>query len=164
MAFEMNLNPVKHITVGYTGKPGHRTFYIQMEYRDEIISLLCEKQQVQSLAIGVERFVRSLHLRFPELAPISADYSEEEMALREPAEPMFRVGDIGLGYDEDGDHLVIVISELSIDEETGEPDDDGSIIRVWASRKQMMALSRHGSAIVKQGRPLFYDRRNGYKN
>lgn len=161
MAYEIELNPVDHLTVGYVGAAGDRTFYIQAFKGAQVVTLLCEKQQVQSLAINAERFIKSIQRRFPQLPAANDLYHESDMALREPLEPLFRAGEIGLGYDEDADLLVLLIQELQADEETGEVQ-PGSIVRFWLTRSQLLAVSRYGSIIVKQGRPAFQERRNGH--
>ena len=40
------------------------------------------------------------------------------MELQEPLEPLFRVGQMGVGYDEDGDLVVLFAQEITND---GEP-------------------------------------------
>lgn len=163
MSDEMELNPIDRLTAGYVGEPGARTFYIQIDYENRLISLLCEKQQVQSLSIGVERFIKSLHQKYPALPETIGHYDNEEMALREPIDPLFRVGDIGLGYDDASDQLVLAISEVRTDEESGEIQ-SGQVIRAWATREQLMAFSKYSAIVVKQGRPMFHERRNGHSH
>ena len=68
-------------------------------------------------------------------------------------EPMFRVAQMGLGYDEDRDMVVLVAQELIVLQEGQDPDlVQPSVVRFWGSRKQMRALSMHTLDVVKQGR------------
>jgi uncharacterized repeat protein (TIGR03847 family) len=96
--------------------------------------------------------------------------SQYDLVLQEPIEPLFRVGQMGLGYDEDADMLIIVAQELTDDSE------EMSVARFWASRAQMKALSEHSLEVVEAGRPVcplcdnpidpeghFCPRRNGHK-
>jgi uncharacterized repeat protein (TIGR03847 family) len=63
-------------------------------------------------------------------------------------EPDFVVGQIGLGYDQEQDAIVLVVQEIQLENE--EP----STARFWATRTQMKALSNHTIEVVDQGRPL----------
>ena len=55
-----DLNPITHITAGAVGEPGQRTFYIQARQDNRLVTLLCEKQQVAALAMGVEQLLEQL--------------------------------------------------------------------------------------------------------
>ena len=61
-----DLNPVTHITAGAVGEPGQRTFYIQARQGDRLVTLLCEKQQVAALSLGVEQLLEQLTQKNPE--------------------------------------------------------------------------------------------------
>lgn len=145
---ELDLNPVTRITTGAVGPPGKRVFYLQARKDDELVTLLVEKHQVQSLAIGLEEFLAELHKRLPDLPEASADYDDEQMALEEPLDPRFRVGQIGLGYDEDSDRLVLVAREL-IDEEA-----ESEVVRFWCTRSQLRAMCYWGLEVASRGRPI----------
>ncbi len=99
-ALEFNLRPVDRITSGAIGAPGKRVFYIQASKDDELVTLIVEKTQIQSLAVGVEQFLDELIARVPELSDEEAEYDEADMALQRPIDPAFRVGQLGLGYDD----------------------------------------------------------------
>ena len=75
---EIDLNPVTHITVDAIGKPGQRVFYIQGIKDEEVITLILEKMQVQSMALGVEEFLSEIATRFPNLTEAHADYDEDD--------------------------------------------------------------------------------------
>ncbi len=145
---ELDLNPVTRITYGAIGPPGKRVFYLQARKDDQLVTLIVEKQQVQTLAIGLERFLGDLAQRNPDLPAASADYQRAEMSLEEPIEPKFRVGQIGLGYDEASDRVVLVARELA--DETQESE----VIRFWCSRSQLRAMCQWGLEVASQGRPI----------
>ncbi len=71
-----------------------------------------------------------------------------DMRLREPVEELFRVGNMGLGYSE-GDDLVVLIAYELVEE--GE---DPNVVSFWATRAQILSLVKHVTDIVKQGRPI----------
>jgi uncharacterized repeat protein (TIGR03847 family) len=169
----IEFNPVTRITAGAVGKPGHRVFYIQADSGAQRVTLLCEKQQVQSLGLGVQQFLQDIQRKFPHLLSPSGSYFDADMELREPMEPLFRVGELGLGYDEDTDRVIIVAQEAVA--EDANPD-DASTVRFWATRSQALAMSQWSVTVVEKGRPIcgnclqpmdpeghFCPRRNGHK-
>lgn len=149
---EFDLNPVDFITVGTVGPKGQRVFHLQAGKGDQIISLIIEKEQAWALSEAIRELVEDLDQRYPELE--QADLSQFNMELRDPIEPMFRVAQMGLGYDEDRSMVVLVAQELVIQEEDVDPDTvQPGIVRMWCSRDQMRALSAHATATVQAGRP-----------
>jgi uncharacterized repeat protein (TIGR03847 family) len=168
------LNPTERITTGAIGPPGKRVFYLQGRSADDLVTLIVEKQQIQSLAVGLEQFLDDLHDRMPDLSPASADYDEAEMDLEEPIDPSFRVGHIGLGYDEESDRLVLVAREIQA------PDADpdlASVARFWCTRSQLRSMCNWGLDLAERGRPIcgncgmpidpeghFCPKRNGHKH
>ena len=161
----IELNPVSHITAGYIGVPGQRTFYLQARKGKTLISLLLEKEQVTALAQSVLQLIEHLDQNFPAM---STAVLPRNMALEHPISPLFRVGQMGLGYDQERDLLVLVIQELQTIDDDDEDDDveameteadeddaeRGNVVRLWASRGQMEAMARHAADVVKQGRPV----------
>ena len=142
---ELDLNPVTRVTTGAVGPPGKRVFYIQARTDEELVTLIVEKHQVQSLAVGVDEFLRDLKERLPDLAEASSDYSQDEMELEEPLDPKFRVGQIGLGYDEASDRLVLVAREVN---------DGPDVVRFWCTRSQIRAMCSWGLEVASRGRPI----------
>jgi uncharacterized repeat protein (TIGR03847 family) len=142
-----DLNPVTHITADAIGPPGQRVFYIQAAQGSTLVTLLAEKEQVQALAEGLDRILDELDKKYPQNPP-PAEIPESVMGLLDPIEPAFPVGQLGLGYDEEKDMMVLIAYELTDDF------DDMLIARFWATRAQMQALSRHGAAVCAAGRPI----------
>lgn len=157
--FEFDLNPVIRITTDAIGEPGKRVFYLQAKSDTQLVTLVIEKQQVQSLAIGVEQFLQDLQSRYPKISQASPDYVESEMGLEKPIDPVFRVGQLGLGYDEESDLLILVARELQnleTDEESDEESDEetGSVARFWCTRSQIRAMCHWGLEVASRGRPI----------
>ena len=59
-ATEMDIRPVTHITTDAIGQPGKRVFYLQGWQEERTITLIVEKIQIQSLAVGYEQFLAEL--------------------------------------------------------------------------------------------------------
>ena len=146
--FEMH--PVSHITIEAVGAPGERVFLLQASQETETLTLKLEKEQAQVLAHSIEQLLDELSERFPQAISKLEEPLASELMLRNPLEPLFAVGQMGLGYDESEDALVLVVQELTSEEESH----DARIARFWATRGQMQAISRHALDVVSLGRPI----------
>ena len=179
---EIDLDPVDFITLGTIGPKGQRVFYLQAGYNRQIVSLVIEKEQSWALSEAIKELIEDLRERFDIKDDEKPVAEELDMELREPIEPLFRVSQMGLGYDETKDRIVLVAQEMIISEEQSDeirddedlddslleaPDDaldnidelddiDGEdspgVVRMWCSRAQMRALSEHAMKTVKAGR------------
>ena len=149
--FEIDVDPCNHITADAIGSPGQRVFYLQAYQDNRTITVLIEKAQLQSLAIGVEQFLSQINQQNPDLEEAVGDFYEDQMRINPPVDPLFRAGEIGLGYDKERDRVVIFTKELLTEEE--EPE-SAAQIRFWATRSQMRKLARWGADVVNRGRPL----------
>ncbi len=139
-----DLNPVTHITVGAIGEPGKRTFYLQGRQGLTIVTLIVEKEQVAALSHGIDELLERLGIEKKVLVNAYA------MELSHPIEPVFRVGQLGLGYDAEQKLMMLVAYELPAEEEPVSVD----VVRFWATAEQMRAVARHAAAIVAAGRPI----------
>lgn len=147
---EIEFLPVDQITTDAIGQKGQRVFYIQGIKDDQIVTLITEKFQVQSLAVGVEQFLAEIAEKFPDIPDASADYDEESMRIDPPVDPVFRLADIGLGYNAEDDLVVLVIHELLPDD----TDDDLGVVRLWCTRSQLRALGHWGVEVANRGRAI----------
>jgi uncharacterized repeat protein (TIGR03847 family) len=148
MAHQIELNPLSLLTVGTIGPPGQRVFYLQGSRRTETISLIVEKEQMSVLADSVDSFLDELEEKHPAETRDSEESVLQDMRLREPVEALYRVGNMGLGYNETVDQIVLVAYEL-VDE-----DEDPNVVSFWATRAQMRALVQQTRKVVSAGRPI----------
>lgn len=171
---EIDLHPVTHITTDAIGQPGKRVFYIQGWQDDHIVTLIIEKLQIQSLAIGLEQFLAEIQGKFPDLEEATSDYEEEKMHILPPVDPLFRVGEVGLGYEAESDLIVLVVREALPEDKDQQ---EASVVRFWCTRSQLRAMCRWGIEIASRGRPLcsqcgqpmdpeghFCPKKNGHKH
>jgi uncharacterized repeat protein (TIGR03847 family) len=150
----MDLGPVDHITADAVGEPGDRTFYIQARAGEELVTLIVEKQQVQLLAASVMELLEDAPATEPEV-------DESAMGLQEPLDPRWRAGRLSIGFDQERDLFMLEVEEFQPELEDVDvdaplpivPEAEPESIRIWASPAQMLALSRHGSAVAARGRP-----------
>ncbi len=173
--FELDVDPCEHLTADAIGQPGQRVFYIQAwEKGQPPASVLIEKAQLHSLAIGVEQFLADVARQNPSLDEASPDYIEDKMHIHPPVDPYFRVGEIGLGYDQSRDRVVLIVRELLTEEQDPE---SAAVVRFWCTRAQLRAMARWSVEVVSRGRPIcpqcgqpmepeghFCPKKNGHKH
>jgi uncharacterized repeat protein (TIGR03847 family) len=173
---EIDLNPLHHITADAIGKPGQRVFYLQGWRETDIqpITIIIEKVQLQTLATGLEEILSEASRQNPGLVDVSAEFDEDKMHITPPVDPLFRAGEMGLGYDADRDLIVILVREIVM--EDGDPE-QASVVRFWCNRQQARRLARWSAEVVKRGRPIcpqcgqpmepeghFCPKKNGHKH
>lgn len=168
--FTFDFNPVSAIVADAVGRPGQRTFVLQARRGADMATLIMEKEQVAALATSILQLLEELEKERADLPAV-----EEEDAvpsLREPIEPAFRVGQLGLGYDERQDLMVLIAQAIpDADQEEEDLDDgppgppgppspgtvedevDDQKARFYATRAQMRSLSEHALQVVAAGRP-----------
>jgi uncharacterized repeat protein (TIGR03847 family) len=169
---EINLKPVDRITADAIGEPGKRVFYLQARKGSQLVTVICEKEHVAALTMAIDQLLLSLVDDDADAVVAPDPVLESGMELEYPVEPLFRIGQVNLGYDQSSDHLVVIVYELL---EEGDPATP-SVIRFWATPAQMRALSIHGQEVVAAGRPIcamcgepidpeghFCPRRNGHR-
>jgi uncharacterized repeat protein (TIGR03847 family) len=148
----MDLGTVDRITADAVGEPGMRTFYLQARAGAEVVTVIVEKEQVELLA----RSVLELLADNPRETAI-ADIDDEEQTLEDPVDPRFRAGRLSIGFDDTEDRFLLEIDEFVPELEEDDPRSllvgEPETVTLWASREQMLALARHGEAVVARGRP-----------
>jgi uncharacterized repeat protein (TIGR03847 family) len=138
----IELNRADFITIDTIGPPGQRTFYLQAAQEDMLITLIIEKEQAAAMSVAISDILQKL-------AETEDEPEHEGLDLVHPVEPLFRVGRLGLGYDDTQNMLVITAEEL-VDEE----EEEGTRVHIWATPSQMAALARKAAIVVASGRPI----------
>lgn len=149
--FEIDLKPVAQLTTDAIGKPGERVFYIQGVNEEQVVTLIVEKIQIQSLAVGVEQFLSEISQKYPDLPDAGSDFVETRMHIIPPVDPLFRVGELGLGYDADSDLMVLVAREAQVE---GDEAEQAGVVRFWCTRSQLRSMCHWGVEIASRGRPI----------
>ncbi len=148
--FNYDFDPVSRMTVGTVGPAGQREFYLQARHGLQLVTLKVEKQQVQALAVGINELLEQLGEAPPQLRPDLVDPGNPAMALEEPLYPAFVIGQMGLGYDEERDVVILIIQE-AVAEEGAEA--GAALARFVGSRAMMRDFSEHALSVVAAGRP-----------
>lgn len=139
---ELELQDPHHVTAGFLGVPGDRTFFLQAEDTSQLVSWQVEKVQVE----GLGELLAQLLTRVDD-AP-ATDWDRDAMALRPPVEPAWRVGELSLGLDPESSRFVLDLAEL-VAEDAGEPRQ----ARIWFELDPARRLAAHASEVIGQGRP-----------
>jgi uncharacterized repeat protein (TIGR03847 family) len=137
-------------TADYVGEPGERTFYLQIRTESATSTLLLEKEQVAVLADKLRELLVLVDSSDTVLASTPA--RDPALALSSPLEPEWRVGAMGLAYEEDSDRILIVVQQAST--ETEDNGDEETGVRLAVRRDQARAFALHALAVVAEGRPL----------
>src|SRR5262245_19453922 len=132
MSTSFEIPEAEHFTAGTIGPPGQRVFYLQASFGGRVFTLRLEKTQVAALCNYFDEM-------FADLPPVEPDTAD--MDLREPVGPEWVIGSLGVSYDEEDDRVIIVAEDLV--EEDAEPAE----ARLRATRAQVAAFTRHGSAL-----------------
>lgn len=150
-----DLNPVQHIIADAIGEPGQRTFFLQARAGAQLVSIVLEKQEVGSLAVSVLQLLEELEKMHPGLR--MATQNKKALRPEHPMDPLFRVGQLSIGYDEEEDKIWLIAKAAMMNDENQLVDpssDDVPGVRFIASREQMRAMSEHALEVIGQGRPV----------
>ena len=102
-----------------------------------------------------EAELEELEKQYPHLRQTTS--SHKQLRPEHPMEPIFRVGQLSIGYHEEDDMIWIIAKALVINDvgEVADLDSDEiPAIRFVATRDQMRAMSEHALEVISQGRPV----------
>lgn len=149
MSVWFDFDEVDAFTVGTVGRPGERTFFLQVRRGSTTVTVKCEKQQAAAIAQYLRRVLSDL----PEPTARPVDGA---MELADPVEAAFVLGPVGLGYDRGTDMVLVQLDEVPAIDEDGEPvedDDERSHLRLFVTRSQAVAFCSRADDVVSSGRP-----------
>ncbi len=147
MSVFFEFDEVSAFTVGTVGRPGERTFLLQARSESQRVTVKCEKQQTAAI-------VQYLRKVLADLPPAEDRPMPGALELRDPLDPSFVLGPIGLGYDRSSDRVLIQLEEVGEVDDDGEfIDDDRGHVRLYLSRGQAAAFCDHADGVVEAGRP-----------
>jgi uncharacterized repeat protein (TIGR03847 family) len=136
---------VRRLESDAVGTPGNRRFRLVVQSETETAFLWLEKEQLQALGLAVDQLLTPMKVVW------SREASEAAPAGRHPfdgpASVEVRVGRLGLGYDEESKHFILIAHDVESDA------DDPPTFRCRCSRSQLSGLSDSINAVTAAGRP-----------
>lgn len=126
------------------GEPGNRTFRLLARNDRSLAALWLEKEQLQALAVAAEELLAQIRGTGPD-----EGFEEADPARDFPGRPdvEFKVGQLGIGYDQEGAFFVLLAYEIDANPE--EP----ATFRCLLSRPQLAGLGRQSQRVCAAGRP-----------
>lgn len=128
---------------GTVGRPGARTFFLQIRSDDHQVTVKCEKQQVAAMAEHLRSLLASME------AP---SWTPTPPPLVEPIEAAFVLGPIGLAFDPEAGTFILQLDEMVLEDEE-ELDTVAGSVRVALQPSQIAAFCEQADTVVAAGRP-----------
>jgi len=129
------------------GQPGQRTFRLRIRNETDAASIWLEKEQMAALSLAIRQILAQLsggEVTEPRPPPaLSPDF---------PSQPSvdFKVGRLGLGYDDSEATLILFAYEMAEEEKEDSP----PFFICRASQEQSRAFCDMADAVVAAGRPI----------
>lgn len=148
------------VVIGTIGRPGERTFYLQVRTGAQLASIALEKQQAALVAEMIDKILDELSTL--ESNPHSVPtHSPVELVDNEPLEEvveLFRVGSMNLSWDPTMAQVVLeayALDDADIEDELAqqEPTSD-ELLRVRMPVGMARAFANRTGEIVAAGRPI----------
>ncbi len=148
MSASFHFGEVSSLAVGTVGPRGRRVFYLQIRDAGSIVSFKCEKQQVEALA----EYLAGL---LTDLPPVDVRQVPDQQDLAEPVESEWPLGAMGVDFNEQLDHFVLMAEELGndVDEEGNPIEIEHGTLRLAIDRGQASAFIAQARELVSAGRP-----------
>ena len=137
------------------GEPGHRTFRLRVLSKGESASLWLEKEQLAALTMAFRQLLEQTGEADSSFDP--APPQQGATAFPETSKVDFKIGRLGIGYDE-GRHIVVVfayeIPSAGDAEDTENGDDAPPTFSCRVTRGQCQAFADRAEEVISGGRPI----------
>ncbi|MGI9092452.1 MAG: DUF3090 family protein [Mycobacteriales bacterium] len=150
-------DPPQRFVTGTVGDPGDRTFYLQASGDGRTTSVALEKVQVKLLADRLAELVTEVYRRLGgDDPPVST--AEDLEPLDSPVDEEFRVGAMGLAWDEEAERIVVeaqAATDEPVDEATilEDVEDGPDVLRVRITTTTALAFVDRARRVIAAGRP-----------
>lgn len=147
------------VVIGTLGRPGARTFYLQVRTGPRLVSLALEKQQSALMAEMLDEILDDLMALEgnPHSVPASTPVGLVDNDPLDPVQEWFRVGAIGLGWDPTTAQVLIDAHPLTDDDAAPALEADAEAVRVRMPVGAARAFARRTREVVDAGRPICSD-------
>ena len=142
---------------GTVGQPGNRTFYLQAVHDKRVVSVMCEKQQVEVLAERISALLAEVNRRFGTPLPPEAEVTDLSPLVM-PVDAEFRVGTMGLGWDAEAQSVVVellAVSDTAFDASVilDDAEEGPDAVRVFLSPESAQQFAARSHRVISAGRP-----------
>jgi uncharacterized repeat protein (TIGR03847 family) len=151
------------VVVGTVGRPGSRTFFLQVRDGSRLVSAVLEKEQSAVLAEKIEEILDQLMVAggnpFSVPAGTPAELVDND-PLQQPVDAQFRIGTMTLGWNPSTAQVVIEAypyvetDDDELDPFEAEPDEPEEMLQVRIPVGTARAFAKRTREIVGAGRPL----------
>lgn len=144
---------------GTIGRPGERTFYLQARQGNRLVSVVCEKEQVQILAEHLTRLMDQIALVVDDVSdPGPTDEARDSDPLDLPLLADFQVGTMSIAWDVPTRRIQIELFDAeATEEEDSESEEfepaDGESLLVQITLQMGREFVARAQALVRAGRP-----------
>lgn len=151
------------VVIGTIGKPGERTFYLQVRTGAQLASIALEKQQAALVAEMIDKILNELSTveGNPHSVPT---HTPVELVDNDPLEEiveLFRAGSINLGWDSTMAQVVLEVYALvdadTEDEHAQQEPTSDELLRVGMPVGMARAFAKRTDEIVAAGRAICSD-------
>lgn len=127
------------------GEPGHRTFRMQVRSGNESAALWLEKEQLAALSLAIRQILQQTASKEP---PSESSPPPLDDAFPEKPEVDFKIGRLGIGYDE-ASGLVSIFAYTPNEDRDADP-----TFTCQVSRGQCRDFADQAEQVVSAGRPV----------
>jgi uncharacterized repeat protein (TIGR03847 family) len=142
MAPGLDLDPLDNLAVGTVGPPGRRRFFLQARGGGRLLTLGCEKVQVQALIERIREALEAQGSGEPEFEP------GPSQPPTEPLDAEWEIAELGVGFHEPSERFVIVVRPGT---QEGEAPAEETV-RLWATPDRLRAFAVQAEAVLSAGR------------
>jgi uncharacterized repeat protein (TIGR03847 family) len=108
--------------------------------------------------VAIVRFFESLYEKYPDLESELGKTSDQHMSIVPPVDPLFRIGDLNLIYDQEVDKVCVVAKEIVFEQEDPatqmQAQEEARMVNFWCTREQLSQFANWSVELVQKGRPI----------
>ncbi|MFQ5692498.1 MAG: DUF3090 family protein [Nitrospinota bacterium] len=104
-----DIGRVKAIQAEAIGVPGKRTFRLLVDAAKGGACLWVEKEQLYQMAVSIQRMLAAMPKDRAAVPPPTERASDDEYEAFE-----FKIGRMGMGYDEEGDQFIFLVHDVDV--------------------------------------------------
>lgn len=145
---DLNFDEVDSLIPAAIGEPGNRVFYIQARRGERVVALKVEKEQVGMLGGYLGSILGSFG---------SPEPDRDVAGIIEPVVPVWTVGSLSVGIDEENQSILVTAEEFQLDADEDDDYDEYAALPATARfvirAAQAAAFAEAAAELMSAGRP-----------